>query len=143
MKLFVVLLVTVGLLPLVGVGGYLLNPDPSLRASITQHLKADNEAEEKYLFVVTAGRFKGDQNDALYALQYTDAQLRKLLGAKGKFIWQRAECRQWSTSGNIEALEDPEILTYCTTRRATRKEVEKWAKTQLPPRASGRYAPAA
>lgn len=143
MKLFVALAVTVGLLPLVGVAGYLVNPDPSLSASITQHLKPDNEAEERYLFVITAGRFKGDQNDALYALQYTDAQLRKLIGLNGKWIWQRAECRQYSTSGDIEALEDPEILTYCTTRRATRKEVEKWAKTQSVPGAAGRYAPAA
>lgn len=130
---FTVLLAVVALVPIAAGVGYVVGqPDePTVLESLQSTLLLDQESNDMFVFAVTAGDMKGTAVPAEQAVSYSDAQLREL-GAE-KWLWVKAHCWNFSTSGDPEAQDDPQTVSYCERRVVTRKQALAGVSAQTGP----------
>lgn len=130
---FIVLLALVALVPVAAGAGYVAGqPDkPTVLEELRSALLLDEESGDMFVFAATAGTMKGTVVPAEQAVSYTDTQLREL-GAK-RWLWVKAHCWNFSTSGDPEAQDDKQTVTYCERKVVTRKQALAGVSAQAGP----------
>lgn len=127
---FLAALALIALVPIAAAGGYLANTDPAeptIKELVGKRLLSDGTADDVYLFVVTKPTpavFGAEQ-----ALPYPDSYFKDN-GAK-EWKWLKANCGNYSTSGNPESVDDAEVLSYCTQKQVTRKQAREGIEEQM------------
>ena len=130
------LLACVGLMPVIALTGYLagdkLNSPPTLEEHIAQGLRSDGGPEVLYLFIYHDDEVGDRVLAAEDVLPVSDKELR----ANGleSWRWMKVSCSTWSSSGDPQAVDDPESITRCRQTEITRKQaLDGASKQQAPP----------
>jgi hypothetical protein len=139
MKVYFAVLAALFVIPIAGLGGYSLKPDPALPSfadyvSETQNVKHVLVLDtDDWVAVAVSGPNKGGSVPVLQALSFyrTHADLEAAAG--GKVSYFERKCVFYTSSGKKTVASDPVLVQRCTQTVKTRKQAEEYMLTALAP----------